>query len=1012
MRHALLIGLFGLSPVVWSQVTTATYYGVVRDPSDAVIPNAEVTLIHESTGASRLQHVDASGEFAFQFLPVGDYTLHITAPGFKTFEIRGLELRAAQQARRTFVLEVGQVSERVEVTSEAPLVNTVTGEQRESLSTREVSELPVTRRDLAFVMSIGTGITPAFTRDSGQFILNGLGRAAVSFTMDGINASANPVAQQLNMKDAHNYISVVTMDAVAEVQVSKGVFSAEFGRALSGNINVITKSGTNEWHGSLSELFNSEELSARDQFLTSRPGVTFNQYGGSLGGPIIKNRVFIFGAFEGYQERSFQAVQDNVPSERLRRDMLARFPEYKVILDLFPLPNQPTAPNAATGAYIGAGSLKSSDAHAMVKPDIWINSRSKLGATYVHSRPYRLIPRVSTLNPQRFEGRQERLNLNFTFLGGPRWTAESRFGYNKNDRDRTDGVFNIIDPNKKESKFGGRRIARIDGAGWSLGSGEVHSLSGPHRSFEQKFALTLGRHSLKVGGLIYAREIGLINIQNPVMSYLTEADLIANIPNDLNFTFGRADTDGKAKEFGLYAQDDWRVTPRLTLNLGLRYDYFSNLTADKNGDPNSPHIYNPDGLRLPGFIVGPFRPVDNPYNRDALNLGPRVGFAWNPDGQSRTVIRGGFATLFTYLSGEISLNSIQNSATEPNRSRLSRAEAQRLGIRFPAYNEDILPLVGAGSAPPGLQIINPSIKSPYSMNFSLTIERALTRTLALETAFVGTRGVKFTLSRLYNEVDRITGVQPNPAYAADQYFDSSESTHYYSWQTSLRKRYSQNLLMNLHYTWGKAIAYGRGDLGRDGGPTNQDFFDIRSNRGRAEGDITHRFVGDFIYDLPVMSGAHPAARLALGGWQVSGVVTAQTGSPFNVTYKNALKNQRPDLLDPVNVINGDYRSTLQYLNRAAFARVPLGAVSKAALRPGTLGNNAIVGPGLVNADLSIGKGFKVAERSRIQFRAEMLDALNHTNFTGVDGEITSARFGVLTGTAGARRIQLSLRLTF
>ncbi len=1012
MWRVLVMVVFGLYGAAWSQVTTATYYGVVRDPSDAVILNAEVTLIHESTGASRLQHVDASGEFAFQFLPVGDYTLRITAPGFKTFEIRGLELRAAQQARRTFVLEVGQVSERVEVTSEAPLVNTVTGEQRESLSTREVSELPVARRNLSTVMSLGTGIAKV-PGDTGQFNLNGLGRASVSFTMDGIDASANPQAPQANMKEGHNYISVVTMDAVAEVQVSKGVFSAEYGRALGGNINVITKSGTNEWHGSLFELFNSEEMNARYQFLTSKPGVTFNQYGGSLGGPIIKNRVFIFGAFEGYQERSFQALQDNVPTEWLRRDMLARFSEYKLILDGLPLPNQPTAPNAATGAYIGAGSLTSSEAHAVVKPDIWINSRSKLSATYVHGRPDRVVPRVDTVNPRRTKGRQERLNLDFTFLGGPRWTAESRFGYNSNDRDRNDGLFDIMDPNKKESRLGSRRIPSINGPGWGSGGGEMNFIGAPHRSFEQKFALTLGRHSLKVGGLIYAREIGSINIANPEMSYQTEADLIANIPNSINFTFGRGDTDGKAKELGLYAQDDWRVTSRLIVNLGLRYDYFSNLTADKNGDPNSPHIYNPDGLGLPGFIVGPFRPVDNPYNRDALNLGPRVGFAWNPDGQSRTVIRGGFATLFTHITGEITKNALQNSPTEPFRSRLSRADALRMGIRFPAYNEDVLRLIGAGSAPPGFQIINPSIESPYSMNFSLTIERALTRTLGLETAFVGTRGVKFTMPRFYNEVDRITGLRPNPAYATDKYYDNSESSHYYSWQTSLRKRYSQNLLMNLHYTWGKTIGFNRADIGAEGGSTIQDFFDIRSNRGRAEGDITHRFVGDFVYDLPVMSGAHPAARLALGGWQVSGLITAQTGTPEDVKQKSALQVQRPDLIDPVNTIKkDDYRPTLQYLNRAAFVPVPLGAVSKAALRPGTLGNGAIVGPGLVNVDLSIGKSFKVAEHSRIQFRAEMFNAFNHTNFTGVDGEITSARFGVLTSTTGARRIQISLRLTF
>ncbi|MBM3738246.1 MAG: TonB-dependent receptor [Acidobacteria bacterium] len=353
-----------------AQGTTATFYGVVQDASGGAVAGAEAVLRHEATGVSRSQAADAGGEFAFQFLDVGVYTLRISAPGFKSYENTALELRAGQQARQTFRLEVGQVTERVQVTAETPLVNTVTAEQRESLSRKEIGELPVGRRDLSRVMSIGTGISRV--GDTGEFILNGLGRAAASFTMDGIDASANPQAPQVNMKEGHNNIAVVTMEAVEEVQVSKGVFSAEFGRALSGNVNVVTKSGTNELHGSLFELFNAEELNGRSQFLRTRPGVTFNQFGGSLGGPVRRDKIFLFGAYEGYQDRSFVALQENVPSPRLRAAMLARVPEYKLFLDGYPLPNQPAPEAAATGAFIGAGTQSGKDNHLTVKPDWWI----------------------------------------------------------------------------------------------------------------------------------------------------------------------------------------------------------------------------------------------------------------------------------------------------------------------------------------------------------------------------------------------------------------------------------------------------------------------------------------------------------------------------------------------------------------------------------------------------------------------------------------------------------------
>jgi outer membrane receptor protein involved in Fe transport len=991
-----------------AQVTTATFYGVVRDPSGAIIPGGLVTLIRDSTQTSRQQQIDATGEFAFQFLAVGSYTLRIEAPGFKTFESRGLELRAAQQARQSFVLELGNVTERIVVKEQTPLVNAVTAEQRESISMREVAGLPVARRNLANVMSIGTGIADT---GLGQFAMNGLGKGSASYTMDGIDASANPQSPQILMKEGHNYISVVSMEAVEEVQVSKGVFSAEYGRALGGNINVITRSGANQWHGSLFHLFNSEELNARSQFLVAKPGLTFNQFGGSLGGPIVRDRAFIFGAYEGYRERSFATVQGNVPTQRLRNDMLARFPEYKLLLDHFPLPSQPTPANLATGLFVGAASVTAQDNHAVIKPDVWLNSKAKLSATYVRSRPNRVEPRLQPANARRFVGLQERVNTSFTYIGGPAWSAESRFGYNKNDRDRIDGWWDLLDPITKESKTGGRRLPGFNAIGMSVG-GELNFIGAPHRSFEQKLAWTIGRHSLKLGGLVYAREFGSVNIENPNIQYQNEAELIANIPTTVTMTFGRDDADAKAKEIGFYVQDDWRVTPRLTLNLGLRYDYFSNFTAGKPGDPKSPpHVFNPL-IRLPDFQVTGFRPVNNPYDRDGFNLGPRFGFAYNPDGQSKTVIRGGFAALYTPIVGEIIKNQVQNSLDEPFRSRFTKAEAETLRLRFPVYNEDVLRLVKGGAAVPAFQHIDPRSKAPYSMNFSLTVERALTQTMALETAFVGTRGVKFQNLRFYNEPNRVTGRRPNPAFATDRYYDNSDSTHYYSWQSSLRRRFSANLLTNLHYTWGKALAMNRGDVAF-GGTTIQDFFNIAVNRGRAEGDIAHRFVSDFLYELPGFRAVRrPVVHALFGGWQVSGIFTAQTGTPLNITQPNALQGQRPDLVNPATVKTGNHRETLQYLNRAAFAPVPVISASNATARPGTLGNGAVLGPGLWNLDFSLGKSYQLRERYRVQVRADFFNSLNHTNYTSIDTNIQSARFGRITGTSGARQIQFHMRLTF
>jgi hypothetical protein len=987
-----------------AQVTTATFYGAAEDPTGAVIPAVKVTLVNQETGAVRELVTDSGGEFGFQFVPVGVYTLRLERPGFQTHEARDIGLSAAQQVRRVVTLEVGQMSQKVEVTGGSPLVNTVTAQQQQTISTREVNSLPVGRRTLSDVMTLSAGVVNA---GLGRFNLNGLGASAANFTMDGIDASTNPQAPQAQFKEGQNYISIVSMEAVQEVQTSKGVFSAEYGRTLGGNINVITKSGTNSWHGSAFELFNSEELNGRLQFLALRPGTTFNQYGGSLGGPVVKNRLFLFGAYEGYQERNAVARQGNVPTPSLREAMIRATPAYQSVLDLFPLPNQPFAAAAATGQYIGAASQSAADNHFVVRPDYRLSDRVLLTGTWVRSAPTRVDPRLQEANPQVFDGTTLRVNANLTYIGGPRWSSESRFGYNNNDRNRIDGLWSFQDSSRTEAAFGGRRMPGISALGFGV-SGEYNIIGrAPHRSLDQKVSFTSGRHSLKFGGIVFWDEIGSENIQNPQITYQNMADLLANVPNAINMTFGRADVDAKAKQWGLFLQDDFRVSSRLTLNLGLRYDYFSRFTAHGPGGPDSgPYIVNLAGLTLPDFRSQGFRPFDNPYESDGLNLGPRIGFAYNPDGKSKTVIRGGFATMYQPLNGEIEKNMIQNAVDKPFRANLSRADAQRLGVRFPVYNEDVLPLIGSGLAAPNFQYLDPNIRSPYSMNFTLTFERALTASLAIETAAVGTRGVKLIGMRFYNSPDRVTGLRPNPAMATDRYYDNSDSSHYYAWQTSLRKRYSMGLTANVHYTWSKAISYNRGDVGF-GDSYVQDFFDIRANKGRSEGDVTHNFISDFVYQLPSARGG--LMGRVFGGWEVAGIFSARTGLPLLINQPNAINNQRPDLVDPSNAIA---RSGLQYLNRAAFQQVPVSAVSGATIRPGTLGNGAVSGLGFWNLDASLAKAFPLTERAQLRVRADMLNAFNHTNFTGVDTNPQSANFGRFTGTAGARRVQFGARVSF
>ena len=998
----LVVFVLLLSAAAQAQVTTATFYGIVTDPTGAVIPGATATLTNAGTQAQTTHTTDQAGEFAFTFVPVGTYTLRIEAGGFKASESAGIELSAAQNVRRSYALEIGAVTETIEVTSVAPLVNTVSAEQRENINTRQISELPLSRRNIAGIITLGSGVV----RNSGDIFLNGSGRGGTQVSVDGTDATSNPERPSINMFGNFNYVSTISIDAVQEVQLVKGIIPAEYTRAMGGNLNLITKSGTNEIHGSLFHNFRAEELNARSQFLTEKPGVTYNQFGGSGGGPIVKDRVFFFGVYEGYRERAFRPVSGDVPTQSLRNEMLAAVPEYSLWLDTVPLPNQPHDPAGDTGDFVGAGSLASNENHFIIKPDVRVTDNLNVSVNWTRGRPERVQPRVQEINFRRFSGETDRVTASATAFGST-WTSETRYGYNRNVVDRLDGIFLVKDPNQDEQKPGSRRIPCIRALGFG-GCGEIITLGAPSHQFDQKIALTRGRHSLKFGGTYFRRGIGRANIENPSIRYQNKEDLLANIPNIAQMTFGTDRYTATSNQWGFFIQDDWRVTQTLVVNWGIRNDSFGHYTA-QGPDGGPPNSFN-RALLDSNFTLSEVRDVNNPYNSDHRNIAPRLGFSWNPDGNGTTVIRGGTGVIFTDLAGETVTQTVQNAVNEPFRARLSRDEVIRLGLAYPLYNEDVLPLVSGGQTGGSPRVINPGLDSGYVYNFYLGVQRALSENIVVESAFVGNKGVKWLTSRIGNPVDRVTGIRPNPGFSSFDYWDNSDSTRYASWQTSLRHRYSRNLSANFHYTWANQIAFGAGDTGWVGSGA-QDFFDLQSNRGLANQDVKHVFVSDIVYDLPEFNNLDSSvARAVIGDWQVSAIYTGQTGLPANLTHPTAISGSRPDYIGGTPTFD-NARDTLQYINRDAFARVPETEVG-AGIRPGNLGRNALRTHGLINLDFSLGKNFPITEEARFQLRADFFNVFNHTNLTRLNTNIESGTFGRFRGTRGAREIQLNAKITF
>jgi len=711
----------------------------------------------------------------------------------------------------------------------------------------------------------------------------------------------------------------------------------------------------------------------------------------------------------------------------------------KAHLDLLPLPN--VAVNDDIGRFEGIRSAKSTENHTVVKSDYRITPLSNLAFNYTRMRPFGLDPSyyINGGNDRTFEYVQDRIAATYT-LGRPTWTSETRFGWNYSDMARLDAFFNRKDPSgKAERAPWDRSIPRFSVAGPSgFGSGgaEIWDMDGTTISLDQKVSRQAGKHSLKFG-LRFMNYAGFrSNPENPAISFQNKADFLANMPSSVTPTFGSPYYSSKMWEIGFFLQDDWRVTPKLVLNLGIRYDYYSNMVAKAAGEiPVG--FYNlepPSDFKRADF--GRTRDPNNPYNNDpGLNMGPRVGFAYNPDGKSKTVIRGGVGILFSPQMPGAMRQAVAHPVV-PFRTSWSLAEAQQLGLKFPAYTGDMRTLVEQVNTRTGARFpfsaFNPGLENPYSVHYQLNIQRELTSTLMFETAFVGVRGVKFLLHRRVNLPDRITGIRPNPSliFGGPYYVDQSQNTKYNGWQSTIRKRLTKNMAFDAHYTWSKGLGISGGDIGAYYGSDpainlQSDFDNLRLDRGPNTGDARQRFLADWIYKLPALSNANRFTRGALGGWEVAGIFNTRTGEPLTVTQPCPGYHCRPDhapgSVAPV-VSNWEFAHTtrcvagarcgLQYLNRSAFVPVPLSQASRIAIRPGNVANGYVRTPLTWNVDLAVSKNFKLREHMNLQVRADMFNSLNHVNYGSPSTDSASATFGEINGAGGMRVVQLNARLTW
>ena len=666
-----------------AQRTTANVYGLVKDESGAVIPGVTVRFTNEATNTEVTTTSNPAGEFSATFLPIGRYTIRAHADGFKTFLEKGLELVASQQLRYSITLALGQVNQQVEVTAEAPLLQNASVQLSDRLNRGQLDHLPATNRDFTALLTLQTGV--AESKDK-LYTVNGLASAGISITVDGVDASGNAESPLLGMFQSRNMINVISQEAIQEVSVSKGVISADVSRTMSGNFNIISKGGTNQFHGTLFENLRNDRLNARNALLaptTAKPNVRFNQFGGSLGGPVLKDKAFFFVAYEGYRQSNLTILSGQTPTPEFKAKAIAAVPEFKAALDMFPNPTETYAAGAASANYQGVQPARANDDTLLIRGDYNLGSNNRLSARYQHGHPFNGAPTMLAANPQEWHFTNDSAYLSWVHSASS-WTSETRGGYNSSHTLRQQAYYPT-----------GTSAFQLQG-GFSFAAG-IMEIIGHSYSMEEVFAKTTGRHTIKFGAIHFVQTPGRHSEKVPVLRYGSAADMLANKPNRVTLTLGNPLFHGRAWHLGGFVQDDFKFRPNLLLNIGMRYEYYSVFKSAEN------NLFNV-GKEANAFQNPPvYRPQDAFYKPDRNNVLPRIGLAWSPGRDSKTTIRGGFGmsvgafdlrNFYTYVGYNQKVISDYT---------FSGADLTTYNIKYPLTNANVLSWIRNPGGPPRLR---------------------------------------------------------------------------------------------------------------------------------------------------------------------------------------------------------------------------------------------------------------------------------------------------------------------
>jgi hypothetical protein len=1063
---AVMLGWLAV-PLAYAQAT-GTIAGLVTDESGAVLPGVTIEVTSGATGQTRSAISGADGFFSVPLLQPGPYAVKGTLQGFRTFIREGITVTVESTSRVDMKLTVGRLEESVTVKGESPLVETAHATLGIVVDEKKVVELPLNGRNFTQLGTLMPGVVAppsALGGATGDATPGGFGAATAGFSVNGQrNQSNNFLLDGTSNNDTFNtgFVLRPPPDAIQEFKILTHSYSAEYGRNSGSVVNVVTRSGSNDLHGAAWEFNRDDSLQARNFFAPStqpKPKLKQNQFGGSLGGPIARNKLFGFGYYEGYRNTSGNTINIVVLTDAQRTGNFGsttiRNPATGLPFTNNTIPTEqidPAArrlidefvPRATDGnnRYIASPDSEDNRDQMGFRGDYQLTQNHSMLVRYLRSTTEAITPATTRPIGGVAKATLQDLMFSDTHIFGSGTINVARFSYNWIGANpaQTSGLSNadygIQVPQNVPEAAG---LANIVVTGFfSLGDAQQPFVDRKNKVFQftDDFTWVRGRHSMKFGLDIREEKMFIAFVNRPNGDFTfsgstsartgnAAADFMLGLPAQFRRTTKNTSQDGKGWLYSAYAQDEFRPWARVTLNFGLRYelpipfeDVNGALNAFRPGVQSQRFPTAPVGLVYPGDPGIP----DGTYQTDKNNFAPRVGVVWDPTGTGRSSLRAAWGIFYDSLAGQGDF--FQNGVLAPPFTPLLEVNAPpaALTLRTPLNSVS----GGAVDFPPGLIFIGwgEDFNSPFAQHFNLTWQQQVGEMFAAEVGYVGSRGYHLPIfievnPGLYTAGQTAPSTRLFPAYSLVRPTFSVARSWYDSLQASFRMRPNHGINFLASYTLGHAVDHVSGlNIGGEQRPVlpvtigDQASIDqaLTFEKGDALFDVRHRFVVSFGAELPTPKDYGSLVEHLAGGWQVNGIVQAQTGFPTGVfdpvTDIRFLTNRPDAICDP----NDNAPHTVdQWFNTACFVRR---AVPDTGTRPGNAGRNTVRGPGFARTDLSLFKNIDLSGPHRVQVRIEAFNLFNQTRFGQPGNQISTANFGRIITSDDGRIMQLALKYSF